>query len=237
MKTNAARYFMISAFLFVAGIASPGILCAQATPGPIAPATPKEPSPSAQPNDKSSLPPNTTLSGTWKLNTDDSDDGRKKLQQARSHSGGGHGGYPGGYPGGGMHGGGNGGGRLSEDDRDRLRELVDPASRLTLVRKDSELDLTDDMDRKRVFITDGRKPEKSKDDSYQEIPAQWKSGAIVSNEKDPRGGKLSRTFELGQEGHQLYETIRMNGARSGSTVVIRYVYDLVPPAKLEPAAQ
>jgi hypothetical protein len=230
MKANIAKIILIPAFLIAAAIALPATLFAQATAGPIAPANPKEPPASAQPKDQPSLPPNTTLSGTWKLNTDDSDDGRKKMQQSRgNHSGHSGGGYPGG--GGGMHGGGYGDGRPSDEDRERLHELLEPSSSLNIVKKDAELDVTDAQARKLIFFTDGRKTEKAKDDTYQQIPAQWKGDNLVSNEKDPRGGKLSRTFELGPEGHQLCETVRMNGARSGSLVVIRYIYDLVPPAK------
>jgi hypothetical protein len=231
MRTYIERLFLASAILVVAAIASPGALFAQATPGPLAPATPKEPSPAAAPKDKPVLPPNTSLTGTWKFNTDDSDDGRKKMQESHGgHGGHGGGGYPGGGGGGGMHGGGYGGGRPTDEDREKMHELLEPSTTLNLVRKDNELDLTDAENRKLIFFTDGRKVEKGKDDTYQQIPAQWKDGNLVSNEKGLRGGKLSRTFELGQEGHQLYETIRMNSMRSNSTVVIRYVYDLEPPA-------
>ncbi len=231
MKTYIARFLLISASAVAAAIASPGILFAQATPGPLPPATPKEPSASTQPSEKPSLPPNTTLTGSWKLNTDDSDDGRKKMQQSRGgHSG--HpsgGGYPGGNVGGGIHGGGGGGGQPSDEDREKMHELLEPSDRLSIVKKDTELDVTDAEERKLIFFTDGRKVEKGKDDSYQQIPADWKGGDLVSKEKGLRGGKLSRTFELGPEGHQLYETIRMNSMRSNSTIVIRYVYDWVPP--------
>jgi hypothetical protein len=231
MKTYTERLLLVSAILALAAIAWPGSMFAQATPGPLAPATPKEPSPASLPNEKPALPPNTTLNGSWKLNTNDSDDGKKKMQQSR---GGGRSGHGGGYPGGGgggMHGGGSGGGRPSDEDREKMHELLEPSTTLNIVKKDNELDVTDAENRKLIFFTDGRKTEKAKDDAYQQIPAQWKDGDLVSNEKGLRGGKLSRTFELGQEGHQLYETIRMNSMRSNSTVVIRYVYDWVPQAK------
>jgi len=230
MKTYIARAVLIAAFLVAGTIVSPSILFAQATPGPIAPATPSDTPESAHSKDKPALPTNSSMNGSWKLNTDDSDDGRKKMQQSR---GGGHTGHPsgGGYPGGGMHGGGGGGGRPSDEDREKMHEILEPSDRLTIVRKDNELDVTDAQERKLIFYTDGRKTESGKDDSYQQIPAEWKGGDLVSKEKGLRGGKLSRTFELGPEGHQLFETIRMNTMRSNSTIVIRYVYDLVPPAK------
>lgn len=231
MKTYILRFLLISVALVVAAIVSPENLFAQATAGPLPPAAPKDTPESVQPKGKPSLPPNSSMTGNWKLNTDDSDDGKKKMQQ--SH--GGHsgrpsgGGYPGGGGGGGMHGGGGGGGRPSDEDREKMHELLAPSDSLTLVKKDNELDVTDGQERKLIFFTDGRKIEKGKDDTFQQIPADWKRGDLVSKEKGLRGGRLSRTFELGPEGHQLYETIRMNSLRSNSTVVIRYVYDWVPP--------
>jgi hypothetical protein len=233
MKTYIAKLLLFSATLILAAFVSPATLFAQATAGPLPPATPNDTPESAKPKDKATLPLNSTLTGSWKLNTDDSDDGKKKVQQSHGgHSGHSGGGYPGGgYPGGGMHGGGGGGGRPSDEDREKMHELLDPSDHLSLLKKDNELDVTDGQERKLIFYTDNRKTEKGKDDTYQLIPAEWKGDQLVSKEKGLRGSKLSRTFELGPEGHQLYETIRMNGMRSNSTIVIRYVYDWVPPTK------
>jgi hypothetical protein len=106
-----------------------------------------------------------------------------------------------------------------------MRELMRPASSLTFVQKDKEFDLTEDQGRKRAFFTDGRKLQKSKDERYQEIAAQGDATHLVSDEKSPRGGKLSRTFELSPDGTQLYETIQMDTSRSYSPSRFRYVYD------------
>lgn len=100
-----------------------------------------------------------------------------------------------------------------------------PASSLTFVQKDREFDLTDNQGRKRAFFTDGRKLQKSKDERYQELAAQGDATHLVSDEKSPRGGKLSRTFELSPDGTQLYETIQMETSRSYSPSRFRYVYD------------
>jgi len=226
---------VLLALLIASALISPRRVHAQAAPGPLPPAAPKDASSSAAAA-KSQLapPPHTTLSGTWKLNPDDSDDGQKKMEQARGNRGGhgGPGGYPGGYPGGGYPGGGMGGhhsGHMNDQDRDAMREVLEPSDTLTLVKQDAELDLTDSNGRKRVFYTDGRKLQKSKDENYKEIKAHWHVNELVSDEKTPRGSDLSRTFELGPEGQQLYETIRFHTGRENSLVVIRYVYDLAEP--------
>lgn len=100
-----------------------------------------------------------------------------------------------------------------------------PASSLTFSQKDKEFDLTEDQGRKRAFFTDGRKLQKSKDESYEEIAAHGDAIRLVSDEKTPRGGKLSRTFELSPDGTQLYETIQMENNRANSPASFRYVYD------------
>ena len=246
---------ILFSFLSVFGLAAPELLRAQETQGPL-PATPPqspplEPGPithSAEGVRSKPLPPRTSIVGAWRLNLDNSDDGRKKLEQAqaKSQNGAGRTGNPrtsgpgspypggGGGSGGGMGGGGrqSGTNQVSDSDRGILRELTDPPEGLNIVQKDpkgGEVDLTDDMARKRVFFTDGRKAEKSKDDSYQEIDAKWDGKSLISDEKTSRG-KFSRTFELAPNGQQLYETVRIDasaygGNRSGPQVYIQYVYD------------
>jgi hypothetical protein len=90
----------------------------------------------------------------------------------------------------------------------------------------AEVDLMDDRDRKRAFMTDGRKLKKSKEENYQEIAAKFDGKRLVTDEKNPRGGKMSRTFELSSDGRELYETLRMTTGRNNTPFVIRYVYDM-----------
>ena len=131
----------------------------------------------------------------------------------------------GGYPGGGHGGYGRRGGE-SDEERQKLREFFTPAKAITLSMTGAEVDLVDDRDRKRAFMTDGRKLEKSKNENYQEIAAKFARNRLVSDEKDPRGNKMSRTFELSSDGRQLYETLEMTTGRNNTPLVIRYVYDI-----------
>jgi len=218
----------------------PGFVRAQSPPGPLpqveskdappAPARPQPPLP----------PPRQSILGAWKLNRDDSDDAQKKLQEARggeSQGRGGGGGYPGGggrigggYPGGGRRGG-YGGQSESDQDRQKMQELLRPPNGVTLGMTGAEVDLTDDTNRKRAFMTDGRKLQKSKDSAYEEIAAHWVGSRLVTDEKDARGQKLSRTLELSPDGRQLYETVHLTVGRNNSSVVIRYVYDIAPQTR------
>jgi len=97
---------------------------------------------------------------------------------------------------------------------------------MTLSMTGAEVDLVDDRDRKRAFITDGRKLQKSKDANYQEIAAKFDGKRLVTEEKSPRGDKISRTFELSEDGRQLYQTLHMTTGRNNTPLVVRYVYDL-----------
>jgi hypothetical protein len=257
MKTRIA--WVVGLVCLFAG-AAPGLLQAQETPGPLpAPPPQLEPLEPPAPTRASEaaaisrpIPPRTSIAGAWKLNTDESDDGRKKVQQAQSKGQGnggngnpriGSGGNP--YPGQGGgnpspgQGGGNGGGHRtgpnqpSDMDPGLMRDLTDPPETLSIVQKDPkgvEVDLTDDRTRKIAFFTDGRKVEKSKDDTYQEIGAKWDGRSLVTDEKTARGYKFSRTYDLAANGQQLYETVRMDagaygGPKSAPQVYIQYVYD------------
>ena len=97
---------------------------------------------------------------------------------------------------------------------------------MTLSMTGAEVDLVDDRDRKRAFMTDGRKLQKSKDPNYQEIAAKFDGNRLVTEEKSPRGDKMSRMFELSEDGRQLYETLHMTTGRNNTPLVVRYVYDL-----------
>jgi hypothetical protein len=221
----------------VSGIAALGLLAhgvahAQAPSGPIT-AAPSQTAPATATNGPSLAPlppPRTTILGAWKFNPDDSDDPR----QRRQDSGGSNGGYGGGrgrrggsWPGGG--GGGYGGRRgagESDEQRQKTQELLRPPKSITLSMTGAEVDLVDDRGRKRAFMTDGRKLQKSKDENYQEIAAKFDGTRLVTDEKNPRGDKMSRTFELSSDGRQLYETVHMTSGRSNTSLAIRYVYDI-----------
>ncbi len=235
---KAIWYFKLAVLTGFAALSllAAGVARAQAPSGPIT-ATPTQPAlgPAANAQNSAPLPPpRTTILGTWKFNADDSDDPRKRRQDSQDSNGGyggGRGRMGGGYPGG--HGGygGRRGGVESDEERQKMRDLFTPAKAITFSMTGAEVDLVDDRGRKRAFMTDGRKLQKSKDENYQEIAAKFKGNRLVTDEKDPRGNKMSRTFELSSDGQQLYETLQMTSGRSNAPRIIRYVYDLPIPAQ------
>ena len=211
-------------------------------PDPAPRAIPIEP---AAPREKPA--PRQNISGSWKLNRDASDDGRNKIEQAQRidqrNQGngpmgpngpmGGNGPYGGGPNGPNGPNGSNGGNRgIYDEDSDArspaMREYVYPATEITFALQNSEVDLTDDAARKRVFFTDGRKLQKSKDDNYREIAAHWEGTRLVAEENVPQGGKLRRTFDLSADGRQVDEYINLEATRNRSAVSIHYAYDIDP---------
>jgi len=230
---------MKAAYLFkltrLMAMGSLGLLVAEASTaqspsGPIT-AAPVQPGPAAVANGSNAAPlptPRTTILGAWKFNADDSDDPRKRREDSRGSNGGyggGRGRMGGGYPGGGHGGYGRRGGE-SDEERQKMRELISPPATMTLSMTGAEVDLVDDRDRKQAFMTDGRKLQKSKDPNYQEIAAKFDGNRLVTREKNPRGDKMSRTFELAEDGRQLYETLHMTTGGNNTPLALRYVYDL-----------
>lgn len=229
MKT---RNLLVFSFLGITGglLVSRQSARAQAPAGPVAAPPPGAvPAPKA-PEAAALPPPRQTILGAWKLNRDESDDPRKRMEESRDPNRGGYGGRrPGGWPGGGGYGGRRGGmgGGESDEERQKMHELLSPPATMSFSMTGAEVDLQDDHDRKRAFMTDGRKLKKSKDDNYQEIAAKWDGSRLVTDEKSPRGGKMSRTFELSPDGRQLYENLHIESSgRSSRPLDVHYVYDI-----------
>src|SRR6266850_3093502 len=238
MNSRNFRIFVVASSLgLVAGC--PAGAGTQAPAGPLPAAQPQPPSsPDARPAEQSApVKQRTSILGAWKLNRDESDDPRKKMQDARGADngrggggGGGRGGVRMGIPGmgGGPYGGGGGGGgNESDEDRQQMQQVLGPTSALTVAeaKKDVEIDVFDDQQRKTAIFTDGRKLQKTKDSTTQEIAAHWDGNRLVTDEKTPKGQKMSRMYELSYDGTQLYETLQLTRGRSNSQISIRYVYD------------
>ncbi len=231
MKATCFFKLIVLTGFMALGLLAAEVAQAQAPSGPIM-AAPSQPAAATAAKGSNPAPlsaPRTTILGAWKFNVDDSDDPSRRRQDSRGSNGGnsgGHGRMGGGYPGGGHGGYGGHRGGESDEDRQKMHELFTPAKAIKLSMTGAEVDLVDDRDRKRAFVTDGRKLQKSKDDKYQEIAAKFDGNRLVTDEKNPRGGKMSRTFELSYDGRQLYETLHMTTGRNNTPLVIRYVYDI-----------
>ena len=239
--------------------ANPRVVRAQAGPGPIRPAASAQGDSSGAPRaaiDEPKPPDRKDLWGTWKLSVAQSDDAMQQIKDAKTtgsvagpRNGGGGNGSPNGN-GTGIHMGGptspfpgSSSGRpprstgASDDDltHQQMQELTNPAGTITLSAKDTkddkaaEVNLIDDLDRQRVFYTDGRKIAKSSGDKYQEYNSHWEDFRLVSEVDGAHDARATRSFEPAPGGQQLYELVRLERTKTHDVVDIRYVYDRVPP--------
>jgi hypothetical protein len=111
------------------------------------------------------------------------------------------------------------------EDNPKLQPMIRPAQLLTVDLKDSEIDVTGDRLYELTLFTDRRQlPKKSTDDSHEQVLAHWNGSQLVSDEKSPLGGKMSRTFELSQDGRKLLETVHVDN-RHYPALILHYVYD------------
>jgi hypothetical protein len=213
-----------------------GLLCAQAPPGPLTP-PPRDPNAAAAPPAPKppEVKPRKDIMGVWRFNKEESDDGRAKLQQSkqadntnRGNGGGGYGGPRIGGPWPGMGGGGYGGPRGGGEISDTMDDFVNPPREMKFSEKfdnDPEVILSDDREHRTSFFTDGRKLEKDKTPDSKQVSAHWDDKKLVTDEKGAHNGKVSRTFELSQDGKQLIETVHVADSKGNHPVNVQYVYD------------
>jgi len=98
---------------------------------------------------------------------------------------------------------------------------------IALKTAEAKVEITDLHFNKLALFTDGRKLQKPKDETYQEIAAHWEGTRLVTDEKTPQGSKMSRTFELSVDGRQFFETLHIDRGKSKGQLVVRYVYDVL----------
>jgi hypothetical protein len=114
------------------------------------------------------------------------------------------------------------------EDNPKMQPLIHPPQSLTVELKDSEIDLTGDLVYELKLFTDKHQlPKKSADDNRDQAAAHWSGSQLVSDEKSPLGGKMSRTFELSQDGRKLLETVHVDN-RHSPALILHYVYDAYP---------
>jgi hypothetical protein len=205
------------------------------TPNPSAP--PQQPPPES--TSRTASPAQSgkyTFAGVWKLNRDQSDDPRQKLEQASGSGGGwgqgpgggwgGWGGGGGGVPGTGRGGWNRGGRPIPEDG---VADMAD-FSQLTIEQSDTSAKVSGATGRVLAQYSaenGGEKAtgKKSKNGAKEPPVAQWQGDRLVTTTNAPRGGRITRTYELSNDRRQLYLTTRLESPRFDQPVNIRFVYD------------
>jgi hypothetical protein len=181
--------------------------------------------------------------GVWTMNKDLSDargdqnaGGDDAGRQGDTGGGGGYGrrggrgGFGGGYGGRGMGRGGAGAPTRSPEEmariRDAMRDVMNPSDRLTIVQTDSMILITGADGRTTRLSPDGKK---IKDENTGvERKTKWDAGKLVSEISGLGPGKMTQTFAVDPETHQLRITVEAQGGRSRQPRTVTHVYD---PAK------
>jgi hypothetical protein len=184
-------------------------------------------------------PASDSIVGAWTINKEASDaaggsgDRGSDAGGDRGGSGGRSGGYGGGRGGGyGGRGGGRRGGMGSAPPadpeatarkRDALRDVMNPSDRLTIVQTESMVLVTGADGRTTRLSPDGKK---IKDENTGvERKTKWDGGKLVSEINGLGPGKITQTFAVDPESHQLRVSLTMEGGRSRQPRTITHVYD------------
>ena len=184
---------------------------------------------------RAQAPEASALAGVWVMNHDLSDQPPARGAQqggdggARRGNGGGGFGHGGGMRRGGFGGGGMGRGRMNGDPeemarmREAMRDIMSPPERLTIVQTDGMVVLTDPDGRTTRLSPDGKK---IKDDNTKiERKTHWDGGKLVSEISGLGSSKVTQTFAVDPEQHQLRVTVQMEGGRTNHARTITHVYD------------
>ena len=173
-----------------------------------------------------------SLTGAWTLNTGLSDQPQGRGEQSgdtgrRRGGGSGHGG---GF-GRGRMGRGGGGGDAPQPEADRaatarkreaIRDIMDPSERLTITQTETMIVITTAEGRTTRLSPDGSK---IKDDNTGiERKTRWDGDKLVSDISGAGPGKITQTYVVDPEHHQLRITASLQGAR-GQPRTVTHVYD------------
>jgi hypothetical protein len=173
------------------------------------------------------------LTGAWTLNKDLSDKAPERAERQQDGRGGRRGGGGMGRGGGGMGRGGFGGGmgrggRGSDAQdmarmRDAMRDLLEPADRLTIVETESMVIVTSSDGRTTRLSPDGKK---IKDENTNvERRTRWEDGKLVSEVGGLGPGRITQTFGVDPDARQLRIVTAIEGGRESQPRTVTHVYD------------
>jgi hypothetical protein len=182
---------------------------------------------------RAQAPEKTSLAGAWTINHDLSD---QPPDRSERRSGGDSSGRRGGFGrGGGMRRGGYGGGMGRGSGgpggdpeemarmRDAMRDILSPPDHLTITQTESIVVVTGPDGRSTRLSPDGKKV---KDDNTKiERKTRWDGANLVSEINGVGRGKMTQTFAVDPEHHQLRISVQMDGGRSNQPRTVTHVYD------------
>ena len=110
--------------------------------------------------------------------------------------------------------------------RDAMRDITNPSDHLIITQTESMVVMTGADGRTTRLSPDGKK---IKDDNTKiERKTKWDGGKLVSEISGLGPGKMTQTFAVDPESHQLRIAVLADGGRSGQPRTITTVYDADP---------
>jgi hypothetical protein len=171
-----------------------------------------------------------SIAGGWTLNADQSDhpSDRDGDRAGRRDGGGGYGRRGGGR--GGFGGGRGGYGRGMPENaeetarrRDAMRDIINPPTHLVITETESMIVMTSPDGRTTRLSPDGKKV---KDEATGiERRTKWEAGKLVSDISGAGGMRLTETYAIAPETHQLRVSVQIEGGRGGQARTVTHVYD------------
>lgn len=113
--------------------------------------------------------------------------------------------------------------------RETMRELMQPAMRVTIVQRDDTVSFTDDQGRVRKFTANGKGEKHQLDAATLETTSRWQGDALVIAWNTGRGAVI-RSYRVDAARHQLSVETTFKGGRgpgTGDRQPITHVYDAV----------
>jgi hypothetical protein len=167
------------------------------------------------------------LSGKWQLNRDQSDKPQDRMRGMMGDRGG-PGGAGGGFPGGAQRGDSpRAGGEGQEGQRPRGRMMMPET--LDISQHDNTVEVVESGagggSRTRSFVANGEAVESDNGRGKSQTSAQWEGKSLVVTTVRERGGRSTETYNLSEDGNQLFVTVKIESDRMPEPISFRRVYD------------
>jgi hypothetical protein len=117
---------------------------------------------------------------------------------------------------------------MIRETRDTARDLLEVAERLTIKVNPDTVSITDDLDRERTYLTDGRRQRHQIAAARFEIRSEWRDSQLVQQIAGGFDFKMTQTFFLSPDGRRLFLMVRVGQPRKNVPQVgFNRVYDRV----------
>jgi hypothetical protein len=115
---------------------------------------------------------------------------------------------------------------MVREARDTARDLLEVAERLTIKVNPDTVSITDDLERERTYLTDGRRQRHQIAAARFEIRSEWRDSQLVQQIAGGFDFKMTQTYFLSPDGRRLFLMVRVGQPRKNVPQVgFNRVYD------------